>query len=317
MVTPFYNTADFLEECIQSVFSQTYTNWEYILVDNCSTDGSRDIAERYAAVDSRVRLYRETEFLGQVENYNRALRYVSSESKYCKIVQADDWIYPHCLAQMVAAAESGNNVGLVASFTLYGDRSSHGGLPLLRGPVYSGRDASRCQLLGDVLFGSPTLVMYATEAVRSRNQFFSTATPYFEDTEVCFEILRDHDFGFVPQVLTFNRRNNGSIWDRIDRYQPLILCNTMFTHRYGAENLEGVELVQRKRKTEAQLYDLFAHAALLGYPRDFWRFHAKGLESFGQRISWARVVLRALYIIIRALLNPMKTAVGLWRRVSR
>ena len=47
VVTPFYNTAEYLAECIESVLAQTYTNFEYILVNNKSTDGSREIAERY------------------------------------------------------------------------------------------------------------------------------------------------------------------------------------------------------------------------------------------------------------------------------
>ena len=46
VVTPFYNTADYLGECIESVLRQTYENWGYVLVDNCSTDGLSEIAER-------------------------------------------------------------------------------------------------------------------------------------------------------------------------------------------------------------------------------------------------------------------------------
>jgi len=48
VVTPFCNTQKFLSECIESFLRQTYENWEYILVDNCSTDGSSEAAERYA-----------------------------------------------------------------------------------------------------------------------------------------------------------------------------------------------------------------------------------------------------------------------------
>ena len=47
-VTPFFNTEKYLEECIESVLRQTYQNWDYILVNNRSTDGSVRIAEKYA-----------------------------------------------------------------------------------------------------------------------------------------------------------------------------------------------------------------------------------------------------------------------------
>ena len=115
VVTPFYNTRDFLAECIESVLHQTYTNYEYILVDNCSTDGSSDIAKQYAArFPDKIRLLHTESFLSQVQNYNFALSCISPQSKYCKIVQADDWIFPDCLRSMVEVAEAHPNVGIVS-----------------------------------------------------------------------------------------------------------------------------------------------------------------------------------------------------------
>ncbi|MBA2547968.1 MAG: glycosyltransferase family 2 protein, partial [Burkholderiaceae bacterium] len=102
VVTPFYNTALYLAECIESVLAQQYGNFEFILSDNCSTDGSREIIEPYAARDSRIRYIRHDAFVNQVQNYNRALRQISPDSCYCKVVQADDWILPECLSRMVA-----------------------------------------------------------------------------------------------------------------------------------------------------------------------------------------------------------------------
>ena len=77
VVTPFYNTAEFLRECIESVLSQTYSNFEYILVDNQSTDGSAAIAAEFAARDQRIRVVRNERFVDQVPNYNGALLHVS------------------------------------------------------------------------------------------------------------------------------------------------------------------------------------------------------------------------------------------------
>ena len=48
VVTPVYNGGEYLAQCIESVISQSYGNWEYIIVDNCSTDNSLDIANTYA-----------------------------------------------------------------------------------------------------------------------------------------------------------------------------------------------------------------------------------------------------------------------------
>ena len=317
VVTPFYNTADHLEECILSVLGQAHTNWEYILADNCSTDGSGDIAEKYAALDPRIRVVRETQFLSQVENYNRALRYISPESKYCKIVQADDLMYPHCLAEMITVAESRDNVGLISSFCLYGNHPAHVGLPLGQGPVYPGRDVARIQLSGTMLFGSPTGVMYLSDIVRSHDPFFSTTTLYFEDTDICFEILRDHDFGFVPQILTFSRRDNDGTWAKLEPHNPLLLYEVMFIHLVGPDFLDREELVSKVREVESRYYRFLARCALLGYGRDFWEFHRKGLESVGQKLSYRRIAFHALPIIADAAMNPKHTVESFWHRVRK
>ena len=73
VVTPFYNTARHLAQCIESVLTQSYAEFEYILMDNCSTDGSAEIAESYARRDPRMRVIRCSEFVPQLKNYNRAL----------------------------------------------------------------------------------------------------------------------------------------------------------------------------------------------------------------------------------------------------
>src|SRR6516165_5401066 len=86
VVTPFYNTAPYLAQCIESVLAQTHVEFEYILLDNCSTDGSGEIAEDYAHRDPRIRLIRCSQFLSQLANYNRALAHISGVSKYCKMV---------------------------------------------------------------------------------------------------------------------------------------------------------------------------------------------------------------------------------------
>ena len=56
IITPLYNCSNYLEQTIQSVISQTYGNWEMIMVDDCSTDNSLEIAQKYAAQDSRIKV---------------------------------------------------------------------------------------------------------------------------------------------------------------------------------------------------------------------------------------------------------------------
>src|SRR4051812_16288926 len=100
IVTPVYNGEEHLRECIESVLSQSYINWDYTIVNNCSTDRTLEIAQEYAARNSRIRVRNNETFVGVMESHNRALRQISPESKYCKVVGADDWIFPHCIEKM-------------------------------------------------------------------------------------------------------------------------------------------------------------------------------------------------------------------------
>ena len=66
VVTPVYNSVNSIEECVRSVLAQTYANFEYIIVDNCSTDGTPDLVAAFAAEDSRIRLLQPDEFVGPI-----------------------------------------------------------------------------------------------------------------------------------------------------------------------------------------------------------------------------------------------------------
>ena len=81
VVTPVYNGAAFLRNCIESVLKQTYENYEYIIVNNCSTDRTLDIALSYAQQDSRIRIHQNDTFVGVIENHNLAFSLISPLSK--------------------------------------------------------------------------------------------------------------------------------------------------------------------------------------------------------------------------------------------
>ena len=118
VVTPFYNPAPYFAQCIESVLAQTYTNFEYVLLDNHSTDGSADLAREYARRDARVKVVRNETFLTMTQNHNAVLRLMSPESRYCKVLQADDWLFPSCIAEMVRVAEAQPSIGVVSAYTL-------------------------------------------------------------------------------------------------------------------------------------------------------------------------------------------------------
>src|SRR5438046_506192 len=113
VVTPMYNEAEHITQCIESVLSQTYRHWEYTIIDNRSSDGSLELARRYAARDPRIRVVTNSRFLDVIPNHNAALRQISPNSAYCKMVFADDWIFPECLERMVSVGEKHPSVGII------------------------------------------------------------------------------------------------------------------------------------------------------------------------------------------------------------
>jgi hypothetical protein len=94
-----------------------------------------------------------------IENHNLAFRLMCSESKYCKVVCADDWIFPECLSRMVALAEAHPTVAMVGSYMLAGNQVMKAGLEYERS-VVSCREICRATLLGGpYVFGAPTSLL--------------------------------------------------------------------------------------------------------------------------------------------------------------
>src|SRR5215831_19118689 len=188
IVTPVHNEAEYLSECIESILAQTYQNWDFTIVDNCSTDGSLEVARRYAAKDRRIRVHQNQQFLRVIPNHNVALRQISPESKYCKVVFGDDWIFPDCLEKMVAIGEQYPSVGIVSSYQLHGDKVLSTGLPYNK-KVVTGREACREFFLHElVLFGTQNSVLYRSDFVRKRQPFYVEGD-MCADFEVCFALL--------------------------------------------------------------------------------------------------------------------------------
>lgn len=315
MVTPFHNTADYLAECIESVVAQNFRDFEYILLDNCSTDSSRAIAERYAAADPRIRIAHTDELLPQVPNYNHALTLISDQSRYVKIVQADDAIYPHCLEDMVAFAEAHPTVALVGSY--FHHRSIEPSEMPHCAHVLSGRDACRKQLLDGVfLFGSPTTLLMRADIVRERVPFY-TEGHLHEDTEVCFEILRDHDFGFVPQLLSFVRIDPRSTMGCARGFQPALLDRLIRLKRYGHEFLTDAEYEEHVGTHERRYWRMLADAWLRRREPEFWAYHKRGLATIGEHIDTPALLRAALPALVQKGLNAPQRLVSIVRRAWR
>lgn len=320
LVTPFYNTEEHLEECIESVLAQTYRDFEYILVDNCSTDRSVEIAARHAALDPRIRLFHNERFVPQLRNYNQALRHISPQSRYFKMVQADDWIFPRCLEAMVAVAEDHPSVGVVSSWRLVGENVGPRFAPRSASrtrTVMSGRDAIHASLVDDVfLFGSQTTVLVRSDIVRARQPFYAE-DDFFADADAIYEILAGHDFAFVHEVLTFSRIDKASIGGGVKSYEPLLLDRLRRLRSLGRRYLSADEYSRHLVQQERAYRRFLAEAWLRRREPAFWDFHRRGLAQVGAEIDRSRFLRDAIPVLLHYALRPGTVVRALLRRARR
>ena len=322
VVTPFYNTAPYLAECIESVLAQTYFNFEYILMDNCSTDGSYEIADSYAARDPRIRLIRCSEFVPMLKNYNRALRAISEASEYCKIVQADDYIFPNCLQSMLQAFEQSPSIGLVSSYRLFGDAVHGSGYPY-PAPMFPGKECGRWFLrtrsplfIGTNPFGSQTTVMYRSSLVRDHSPFYDESLPH-ADLEKAMEILQEWDFGFVHQVLSFSRVQDESATSSLLKFWPYALDRYIIAQRHAPIFLEHNESARLMKNSKRAYYTVLAREALHFPGHAFWQYHKDGLNSIGQTLDRRYLASQIAFDLLRKTSNPGRTIMQALRALNR
>jgi len=303
IVTPVFNEAQYLPECIESVLAQTHENWNLTVIDNCSTDESSEIARRYAARDDRIRVHRNQRLLPAIQNHNTALRQCSQESKYCKVVLGDDWIFPTCLEQMVDIAESNPSVGIVGAYVLEGQRVSSAGLPY-SSTVVEGREICRRHLLeGLFIFGSANSVLYRADLVRRRDPFYNEDNIH-ADTEVCFALLKTCDFGFVHQVLTYSRVRPNSLTTVSNRLATFLASDLQILVKYGPDYLTSAERDDRLAHHLSDYYRFLGKSSVLVRDKEFWSYHRGALNKAGVGFSRARLAKGTLETLCTAVLKP-------------
>ena len=107
-VVPCYNLAHLLPECIDSILSQSYGDFEILIMDDCSPDNTPEVAQSYK--DPRVKYIRNDPNLGHLRNYNKGISL--SHGKYVWLISADDYLLRnYVLQRYVALLEKHPNVG--------------------------------------------------------------------------------------------------------------------------------------------------------------------------------------------------------------
>jgi teichuronic acid biosynthesis glycosyltransferase TuaG len=104
IITPVYNAEDFLEQTLQSILEQSYTNWESILINDNSTDKSLEIAQKFVQLDSRFKIINKAESGGAAKARNAGIE--DATGRFIAFLDSDDIWLPEKLAEQIAFMKS-------------------------------------------------------------------------------------------------------------------------------------------------------------------------------------------------------------------
>lgn len=315
VLTPAYNEECYLSQCIESILSQTYQNWEYCIVNNCSTDKTLDIAYKYAERDERIHVHNNNTFVSGIANHNIAFSKISPEARYVKVVGADDWIYDDCLQKMVDLAERNPSVAMVGAYWIYSEIDTDfyvpapvGGAP--RDTVVPGVQMARTFLMGGPYqFGSPTSLLYRADLVRSRTKFFDEKVVY-ADLAACLDVLDQHDFGFVPQILTFTRTREDSLYAKAKAQGEQYYRILSALKTYGTRYLSEEDQQTRTKSCQSVYYEYLASRFYDRPGKEFWKFHYDNMQNLGIKRSRIRLFTYALIYAVEAVGRRFRRLVG-------
>lgn len=212
VLMPVYNAAPYLREAVNSILNQSFRDFEFLIFDDGSTDGSREILGAYD--DPRIRLFCYPENTGYVRHLNRGIELARGE--YLFRMDADDIALPQRLERQVAFLDANPGVGLCGSWAETPDTPAR----LLRRPC--SHEEIRLQLLSGTTFIHPTVAMRCSmlrqHGLRYREEYL-----YAEDYALWAECAKVTRMAIIPEVLLRYRIHENSVSTRYYQRQMAIV----------------------------------------------------------------------------------------------
>jgi len=244
VVMSVYNTGKYLCQSIESILNQTFTDFEFIIIDDKSTDDSLQIIKEYQTKDKRIKVIENS-----LNNHIRAINIglEAAKGKYIARMDADDVAFPNKLDIQYTYLEQNLNVFLVGSEMSWIDES---GKPLnhFEAEIMNRNDIVK-RLEKGTPFGQPTIMF------RNTKKYW-----YREKAKFC------EDYDFYLQLIYA-----GEIMEKLQ--QPLLYCrinlnsessNNFFYQRLFFKKMRDIH--QKKRNTGVDDYETFSIKEILDLP---------------------------------------------------
>jgi glycosyltransferase involved in cell wall biosynthesis len=197
VVTPVYNGGAYLEATMRCVQQQNYDRLIHVIVDNCSSDNTSEIIDRFRSQRVELMTTRNDSLLPLRENWIKALCAVPAETSYVKILCADDLMRSDCIARFVEVAESDEKIEVVLCDDIFIDMVHRANLPSEQ-TVFDG-----IKIVGQMLDESINWLPYHHLFARFHGgtqaaEFFNDAPVHFDFTAVvrsslCGKLAYLHD----------------------------------------------------------------------------------------------------------------------------
>jgi glycosyltransferase involved in cell wall biosynthesis len=188
-----YNNVQYIKAAIDSVKTQTYDNWELVVNDDCSTDGTYELAQKLAETDARIRVYQNEKNLMTPRNRAAASKHLKGE--LVGHLDADDMLYPHAIEYAVKALSDNPDVALVYSDTA--GINSKGKITCYN--LHTDADSNLAH------FGWRPFGVYRMSVFKQTEGYNTKLTGGCEDGDLFMQIADKHKFMRVPHVLYYHR----------------------------------------------------------------------------------------------------------------
>lgn len=206
-----YNGIAYLRKWLGSVLNLDYPNFEVIIVDDVSTDGSIEFVERLCLSDSRLKIVHSLKRLGIAEGRNVGIR--AAKGKYLYFLDNDVEVDRNCLNELVRVLESDRTIGAAQSKVLFLERrniiNSAGGFVDFCGDVhlrgFQEEDNGKYEEMSDVFFASGCALFASRRALGEAGFFDSRFVFWYDDVDACWRIrLRGYRIVYVPKSRVYH-----------------------------------------------------------------------------------------------------------------
>lgn len=205
IIVPCYNSVRYIQHAVESACNQDYANYEVVVVDNASTDGTTELLRKLLN-KLNFRLYINEENLGAIVNFNNAIEY--SNGDFIKFLESDDILEENCLSIMMKYVTDNANI-VCGAKTLIDENSNIIGFHDVSHKLVDGKKLLKKFRRSGNIIGTPTDCLVLKDLLDKVGGFSNKYGDYLNDLDVWLKICNEHEnIQFISNRICKVRRHS-------------------------------------------------------------------------------------------------------------